>query len=660
VVASEGGAIVGFVVDGDAIAPVTGPFIVQAKTGADNVAPDVVYASVLNRYFAVWQDGRNGASDPDVYGVLIFANGTLHPPGPTVVISAGGIQSNPRVTYQEATDSFVAVWEHQTANGDIDIFARGLPNVPYMYVGPAERISTPTDAEATETTNEFEPAITTNTGTELAQIVWRDDRTGMAQIYGDTKRDFSIISRLTPTILVEGGTSKIQVELFDFEIYLEYLDSLKIMFHNNGRSFIFGTYGRVVEILEDRVVVEFDIPTSGFIGQTEWINASAITGPDEETPGNGGDNKLCGADLISIEVTTDHDRLLDNSKDWTDKGPRFDKVEWKKGRKPKESVPFTHSKDQNMTVKVTVKVTDPCGAPQDRIPFTLDANGPDGPDGDGRYMDFDTANPLTTTTTDNKANPGFLKVGLNVITTTSVGKTPNKIVHNDQAGGDVVWGLTLNAQCICQYLTKHQLYITAGAAPSSGSERRATVKRIDWTTMICKDSASAHDSATKIHEAQPDYDPDITRAKPLWKLIDIGKAQCGELAELNMHAVSLLGWPVDGDDKVVFVYPDIMGGFFEHDKRGKPRGKPGDLPRKITLGMTEVLKGKYLVYIDKNGKQNIYEGCFKYTVDGSTVYYGGGSEIFDSARGCVDHVVFRTEWFNIEIQRRDEVERVWK
>ena len=95
----------------------------QDSTGSGNLdpnvaaaaqtAPAITYDSVNQRYFVAWQDGRNGSvslDNLDIYGQYVDTEGSLR--GTNYSISnAPGNQLAPAITYNSATNEFLAVWK---------------------------------------------------------------------------------------------------------------------------------------------------------------------------------------------------------------------------------------------------------------------------------------------------------------------------------------------------------------------------------------------------------------------------------------------------------------------------------------------------------------------------------------------------------------------
>ena len=75
--------------------------------------PAMSYDSVNQRFFVAWKDGRNGISSPenlDIYGQYVDTDGSLRG-GNYAITNAPGTQDSPAITYNSATNEFLAVWK---------------------------------------------------------------------------------------------------------------------------------------------------------------------------------------------------------------------------------------------------------------------------------------------------------------------------------------------------------------------------------------------------------------------------------------------------------------------------------------------------------------------------------------------------------------------
>lgn len=105
--------------------------------------PFITYDSVLQRYFVIWQDGRNGTvslENLDIYGQYVNTEGTLS--GTNYAIStAAGSQLNPTIAYNSSTDTngrqFFAIWKDARNLFSSDIygqrFSLGNPQMTLLH-----------------------------------------------------------------------------------------------------------------------------------------------------------------------------------------------------------------------------------------------------------------------------------------------------------------------------------------------------------------------------------------------------------------------------------------------------------------------------------------------------------------------------------------------
>lgn len=102
--------------------------------------PFISYDSVNQRYFVIWQDGRNGSvslENLDIYGQYVDAEGSLR--GSNYSIStAQANQYNPTIAYNSQNNQFLAVWKdarnYTTTASDIygQRFSLGMPQLTLL------------------------------------------------------------------------------------------------------------------------------------------------------------------------------------------------------------------------------------------------------------------------------------------------------------------------------------------------------------------------------------------------------------------------------------------------------------------------------------------------------------------------------------------------
>gem|GEM_PF-2715977 len=94
-------------------AVVYGQSEVAISTAAgDQLAPKI--SAGENCFFIIWQDHRSGASNQNVFGQVVFPDGSTGSSGYPVCIAPGN-QNSPAIAYCEADNQFLAVWFDQSA-----------------------------------------------------------------------------------------------------------------------------------------------------------------------------------------------------------------------------------------------------------------------------------------------------------------------------------------------------------------------------------------------------------------------------------------------------------------------------------------------------------------------------------------------------------------
>jgi len=90
-------------------------FSVCQQTNSYQADPNVIYDDNHNQFLVVWEDGRAGANNYDIYGRLYTASGS--PVGNEFVIcNQPNIQCEPWVTFDSVNNHYFVVWEDSTNN----------------------------------------------------------------------------------------------------------------------------------------------------------------------------------------------------------------------------------------------------------------------------------------------------------------------------------------------------------------------------------------------------------------------------------------------------------------------------------------------------------------------------------------------------------------
>ena len=135
---------------------------------SDQLLPAVAYNSLDNQFLVVWQDDRNAASDDDIYGRVINANGTYD--GQDFPIStAGPDQDDVDIAYASSANLFLVVWEQSN-----DIYGR-LVRADKSFVGSEFQI-------ASSSSGVDDPVVAYDSHADQFLVLWHD-YTGWDNIY---------------------------------------------------------------------------------------------------------------------------------------------------------------------------------------------------------------------------------------------------------------------------------------------------------------------------------------------------------------------------------------------------------------------------------------------------------------------------------------------
>ena len=142
--------------------------------------PRVAFDSKHDQFFVVWEDGREGTSNYNVYGQLFDINGI--PIGNEKIIASGPhCQCQPWITYDDVNNHFLIVWEDgiHAANGPFEIWGQ-LFDTSGNPIGSAKRLS----HEGTTNTDYNYPSAAFSTAAQRFIIVWQEDDISSNNRYG--------------------------------------------------------------------------------------------------------------------------------------------------------------------------------------------------------------------------------------------------------------------------------------------------------------------------------------------------------------------------------------------------------------------------------------------------------------------------------------------
>jgi hypothetical protein len=154
-----------------------------SNAAGDQVTPSVAFDTINQRFLVTWEDGRTiGTTGQDIYGQLIYANGSL-PGGNFFISTAAGDQIAPSVGYDTIKERFLVVWQddRNAVTTGQDIYGQ-LINADGSLSGDVVVIS---DA----TGDQVAPFVAYGTINQRFLVVWQDGRnagTTGENIYGRT------------------------------------------------------------------------------------------------------------------------------------------------------------------------------------------------------------------------------------------------------------------------------------------------------------------------------------------------------------------------------------------------------------------------------------------------------------------------------------------
>ena len=143
----------------------------------DESLPDVAYNAVRNQYLVVWRDDRDAAaSGEDLYGLRVGSDGTLAAQGDFAISTAIASQRVPAVAYSTTSEQYLVVWEDLRSAGDQPHIYGQRVWWPGLPVGHELTVSGPGTRQT--------PAVAYDTREHRYLAVWADDAGGDYDLYG--------------------------------------------------------------------------------------------------------------------------------------------------------------------------------------------------------------------------------------------------------------------------------------------------------------------------------------------------------------------------------------------------------------------------------------------------------------------------------------------
>jgi len=144
-------------------------------------------------YLVVWQDGRCGSYEYDIYGTRVSQTGAVLEPAGIAISTADNSQSYPSIAYDGT--NYLVVWEDYRSGHYYDIYAARVSQAGAVLDSNGIAISNAVN-------DEHYPAITFNETNYF--VVWQDRRGAYSDIYGARVSPSGVLIDSFPVSTQEG------------------------------------------------------------------------------------------------------------------------------------------------------------------------------------------------------------------------------------------------------------------------------------------------------------------------------------------------------------------------------------------------------------------------------------------------------------------------
>jgi hypothetical protein len=340
---------------------------------------------------------------------------------------------------------------------------------------------------------------------------------------------------------------------------------------------------------------------------------------------------ILSIELVSVEFTSDHALLKNQTGDWTNTGNLYPKPHWVNGRATQS--PISHSMDHPVKARVKVRVKPKNACVESG---SLRGHGPDGLAFTMRGISYGPGEP--------------------VFEVSSKGKLPIGVQQMDL---DIDW--TFQAKSTTGSGTsQNTCFVTIDTPVNEGKpEDGVTFRRMSAAVQRVGDSGSIdpHEIVASLMGLLPYYTLQRSPSVPAefkhptyfnsvggaWPIQDYLTyyAECQAIVRFVRGILKQVGCPGEAKPVVVWADPDVSGGATaleqELEKGGGLNGKRKKVGSKTWYAALAdrdpVAVGR--VFTPANMGMNNFEACLRFTHGGVTKYYGGGAGAFDSPQEVI-------------------------
>jgi hypothetical protein len=298
-------------------------------------------------------------------------------------------------------------------------------------------------------------------------------------------------------------------------------------------------------------------------------------------------------ELKKLTFTTDHHLMRDNNSDYGPTGTVFSKPDWTDAGK---NNPISHTMSQNVGVQLEFLVT-PSDAPSRS--YKIKGTGPTG-------LNFDSTINL----------PG----GTQVIPLTSTDQLATKV---QKLTGSINWTITSNSQTVLTQTTgPHIVYVTMGIPRNDGTvPNTVTQHRMERAVQQVANTNTLDPNliAKGVIGAQGNFDLSKAQANE-WVVPDNG-GDCQSIVRFTSAVLNMINVPGTVEQQNIYAIETAP-------TKGIEDGAGGGLNTHVRInpnGIWQLFLIDFSAPADGSAGCNAFESTAKFTFNGITRYYAGGT-----------------------------------